>query len=210
MLHDSEPCLCDNTSAAGPQDPRLKLRRACQPVQIQSGRPELKKMRRPGRRDLQKITWAARSAGKTRTNPDGEDAQARPWDTSPGRQRTPDPEQRVRYCITWKVPLARDGQDSGQAQSSQVKSAFSYQQVTLGQPGRKPGAKHRASAPSLFRMSRQNPPPGYLQVTSRERPVSSLIIDLAPSSALPPPKRAPYDYRRPAGLPRAGHREDQL
>jgi len=87
---------------------------------------------------------------------------------------------------------------------------FSYQQVTLGQPGRKPGARPRASAPSLFRMSRQNPPPGYLQVTSRERPVSSLIIDLAPSSALPRPKRAPYDYRRPASLPRAGHREDQL
>ncbi|HEY3651554.1 MAG TPA: hypothetical protein VGL33_26545, partial [Streptosporangiaceae bacterium] len=38
----------------------------------------------------------------------------------------------------------------------------------------------------------------------------SLIIDLAPSGAVPPPKRAPYDYRRPAGLPRAGHREDQL
>src|SRR6476646_3583130 len=62
----------------------------------------------------------------------------------------------------------------------------------------------------LVRKSRQNLPPGYLQVTSRERPVSSLIIDLAPSGALPPPKRAPYDYRRPAGLPRAGHREDQL
>jgi hypothetical protein len=83
--------------------------------------------------------------------------------------------------------------------------------VVAADPRSRSGSGSRAlGIKRLFRMSRQNPPPGYLQVTSRERPASSLIIDLAPSGALPPPKRAPYDYRRPAGLPRADHREDQL
>jgi hypothetical protein len=35
-------------------------------------------------------------------------------------------------ALTWKVPSARDGQDSRQAQSSQVKGTFSYQEITLG------------------------------------------------------------------------------